>query len=200
MKREEIEKLLKESGVAEDKLKSIVDTVMSKNGDDIEAEKSKTTAKDGELVKANETIKTLQGDIKKFDGVDIESLKTKATDLQTKYDTDIAAEKKKATDLQKTFALKESLKTKGVTDPEYLIYKHGGLDKFAFGEDGNPIGIDDTLKTYKDSSPTLFADPKAKEDEEDTIFKTTGDEHGAPAGNDKPLAFNFTGVRPKAKE
>lgn len=75
MKREDIEKLLKENGIAEDKMKTVLDNILDENGKDIEAEKAKTTAKDGELVKANGTIKELQAAVKKFDGVDIDKLR-----------------------------------------------------------------------------------------------------------------------------
>ena len=75
MKTEYIEKLLKEAGIDEDKIKTVVDGVMAENGKDIEAEKAKTTAKDGELQKANETITELQTTIKKYDGKDPENSK-----------------------------------------------------------------------------------------------------------------------------
>ena len=41
-------------------------------------------------------------------------------------------------------------------DADYVIYKQGGLDKFSFDKDGNPIGVDDLLKPMKESSPHLF--------------------------------------------
>ena len=50
-----------------------------------------------------------------------------------------------------------------MTDPDYIIYKHGGVDKFAFA-DGKPVGIEDTLKPYRESSPSLFkVEQKQKE-------------------------------------
>ena len=145
MKTEYIEKLLKEAGIDEDKIKTVVDGVMAENGKDIEAEKAKTTAKDGELQKANETITELQTTIKKYDGKDPEKLQKDFEDLQKKYDDDIAAEKKKLADVTKTVALKEALTQSCVLDAEYLIFKHGGLEKFAFTDEGKPIGLDDTL-------------------------------------------------------
>ncbi|MFV0517243.1 MAG: phage scaffolding protein [Aminipila sp.] len=156
MKREQIETLLKEAGVGEDKLKTTLDAVMDENGKDIEAEKAKTTAKDGELVKANDTIKGLQDDIKKFDGVDVEKLKQSAQDWETKYNTDITAEQTKAKNLERTYSLKEALRSAGVLDPDYIIFKHGGTEKFAFNDEGKLIGLDETIKPYKESNPSLF--------------------------------------------
>lgn len=155
MKRETIEKLLKEAGLAEEKLKGVIDSIMGEHGKDIEAEKQKATAKDAELTKANETITQLQETVKKYDGKDPDKLQQDLKDLQDKYNTDIAAERKKAGDVAKGYALKAALQAAGVTDPDYLIYKHGGIEKFAFTED-KPIGVDDILKPYKESSPHLF--------------------------------------------
>ena len=59
MKRETIEALLKEAGVAEDKMKTTVDGIMAENGKDIEAEQAKTTAETAKLTTANNTIKDI---------------------------------------------------------------------------------------------------------------------------------------------
>lgn len=132
MRREQMETLLKEHGVAEDKIKDAVDKIMDENGKDIEAEKTKTTAKDGELTKANETLKGLQETVKKFDGVDVEKLKNDMKQLETKYDTDVKAERQKADGIKKEYSLKAALQEAGVVDPDYLVFKHGGIEKFVF--------------------------------------------------------------------
>lgn len=149
MKRE----TLKDLGLDE----AVIDKIMAENGKDVEAEKAKLTAKQGELAKANETLKTMQESIKKFDGVDVEKLKLQATEWEAKYNTDIATERSKADWLKNEYALKDALKDYGVKDPEYLIYKHGGVEKFAFS-DGKPVGLDDITKPYKEASPHLFAE------------------------------------------
>lgn len=66
--------------------------------------------------------------------------------------TEIANLKKAAEDTNKTYALKDSLTKQGVLDPDYLIYKAGGLDKFNFDKDGKPVGVEDTLKPYKEDT------------------------------------------------
>lgn len=156
MKREEIEKLLKDGGLSEDKIKATVDAIMDENGKDIESEKSKTTAKEAELTAANLTIENLQGKIKDFDGVDPKKLQEDAAALQVKYDTDMAAAKAESEKLKKEFGLRESLKDMGITDPDYLIFKHGGVEKFTFDDDGKPAGLEDVLKPYKETVPYIF--------------------------------------------
>ncbi|WP_051280664.1 phage scaffolding protein [Anaerovorax odorimutans] len=144
---------LKELGLEQE----VISKIMAENGKDIEAEKAKTTAKVGELNTANQTIKDLKESVSKFDGVDVVKLKKDVSDWETKYNTDIATERAKAENLQKEYGLKDALKASGVVDPEYLIFKHGGVEKFAFGADGKPIGLDDITKPYKESNPHLFA-------------------------------------------
>ncbi len=157
MKREIIEAQLKELGVAEEKIKNAVDKIMAENGKDVEAEKAKITAKENELTTANNTIKDLQETVKKFDGKDPDKLQQDLKDLQTKYDTDVATERKKAETLQKEYGLKDALKNIGVLDPDYLIYKVGGTEKFAFNDKGEVVGLEETIMPYKESSPSLFA-------------------------------------------
>lgn len=161
MKTELIKSLLTAAGVPEDKHKEIVDGIMAENGKDLAAEKAKTDAKVAELATANQTIKDLQDTVKQFDGKDPVKLQADLTALQKKYDTDIAAEQKKAADITRNFTLKEQLSAAGVTDPEYLIYKHGGLEKFAWADD-KPVGLEDILKPYRESTPHIFKTEEKK--------------------------------------
>lgn len=187
MNREVIEKLLKDNGVAEDKIKAAVDSIMDTNGKDIEAEKAKTTAKDGELATANKTIKELQDTVKKFDGKDPDQLQKDLDALNIKYKNDIEAEKKKTSDTLKAFALKEQLVKSGVLDPDYMIYKAGGIEKFTFDSEDKPIGVDDVLKPYKDDKAMAH------------LFKASTPPYdpksGVGSGTDNPFAketFNMT--------
>lgn len=85
-----------------------------------------------ELETANDTITEL----KKSNGDN--------ADLQKKigeYETEIKDLKYSAEKTAKTYALKESLAKQGVLDPDYLIYKAGGLDKFNFDKEGKPVGV-----------------------------------------------------------
>lgn len=109
--------------------------------------KSEYNAKADELKAANMTIENLKASNK-----DNEKLQTEVEGYKNQIKTLQAAE----ANTKKTYALKDLLKEKGCLDPDYLIYKHGGLDKFTFDTDGKPIGIDDVIKPYKESSPMLF--------------------------------------------
>lgn len=172
--------------------KEVVDKIMAENGKDIETEKAKTTAKETELTKANETIAGLQADIKRFDGVDVEKLKQAATEWETKYNNDIKTERDKTEKLAKEYTLKEALKGMGVSDPDYLIYKHGGLEKFAFDGDGKAVGLSETIAPYKESSPNLFAEDVAK--------ANTGGIHGGTGDGATGVEAAFFAMNPGLKQ
>jgi len=110
--------------------------------------KAKYDQLEGEKNNLDVQIKTLNGTIAtlKKDNGDNEELQ-KTID---KLNEDIKNMQQKNCDTMKMFALKEQLDKKGVQDPDYLIYRHGGLEEFNFDKGGNPIGIDDVLKPYKE--------------------------------------------------
>ncbi len=124
-----------------------------------------------ELDRANITI----NDLKKSEGNN-DALQKKIGD----YETEINNLKKSAEDTAKNYALKEKLAKSGVLDPDYLIYKHGGIEKFNFDKDNNPVGVEDVLKLYKEDKALSH------------LFKTEG---YTPAGGDSLPAVN-----PFAKE
>ncbi|CAM2950337.1 phage scaffolding protein [Hathewaya histolytica] len=119
----------------------------------------------------SEAKKQLETDIKERD-TQLETLKKSTGDnaeLQKQIET-LQAEIQKR---DKTYALKENLKELGVTDVEYLIYKHGGIDNFNFDKEGKLIGLEDTINPYKESMPHIF-----KQEEKQTTqpgFKIGGD-------------------------
>lgn len=72
------------------------------------------------------------------------------------YETQVQKLQKDAADTAKTYALRTKLSEAGALDPDYLIYKQGGVDKFTFDKSGAPVGVDDIIKPLKESSPHLF--------------------------------------------
>lgn len=100
-----------------------------------------------ELATANNTIKTLKEDNEGNEALQ-QTIKT--------HETTIANLQTENANLKKTYALKEALSKEGCTDPDYLIYKHGGLEKFKFAEDGKPEEVKTMVDTYKESMPHIF--------------------------------------------
>lgn len=130
---------------------------------------------------ANEKLKTANATIEtlKKDNGDNETLQgtIKAHEVTIKKLQDDAA------NTTKTYALKEQLSKAGVLDPDYLIYKQGGLDKFNYDKEGKPIGIEDILKPLKEDKAMAY------------LFKAADGTTYTPAGGG-----NYTGKNPFAKE
>lgn len=93
------------------------------------------------------TLNTTISDLKK-NNADNETLQTTIANLQGELKKQQTANEK----ITKTYALKEQLAKQGVTDPDYLIYKAGGLDKFTFDKEGKPVGVEEAVKPYKDDA------------------------------------------------
>lgn len=130
--------------------KEQMDTIMELNGKDIENTKASAKGKDDEIAALNEQIKTANDTIAelKKNNVDNEALQKKVGE----YEGEVKRLKAEAEATTKTYALKEQLSKAGVVDADYLIYKHGGIDKFTFDKEGKPVGIEETLKPYKEDT------------------------------------------------
>ncbi len=130
--------------------KDVIDKIMAENGKDIEAEKAKITAETEKLAKANETIKSLQETVEKFDGVDVEKLKQDLADAETKYNTELSAAKI-------NYALEARLAKEGAVNSKAV---KALLDISKISLDGdNLIGIDEQLKALKENEKWAFAQP-----------------------------------------
>ena len=119
------------------------------------------------------------------------------------YNDKVTELKTAAENIKKEYALKEKLTAAGVLDADYIIYKHGGLDKFTFDKEGAPVGVDDVIKPLKESSPHLFKaaeqppaggkksgyTPKAGQTDEGSLAKSVAESlNKAGAATDNPYA------------
>lgn len=140
--------------------KEVIDKIMTENGTDIEKHKQEAEKAKSDLKEVQEQLTTTTAtidELKKSVG-DNEVLKGKIQE----YETQINDLKTNSENTKKEFSLREKLKDAGIKDVDYLIFKHGGLEKFAFDKDGNPIGIEETINPYKESIPYLFETGKTK--------------------------------------
>jgi hypothetical protein len=137
---------LKAQGFTDEQIKYI----MAENGKDIEAEKAKIKVETEKLTKANETIKSLQETVKKFDGVDVEQLKKDLADAETKYTAELSATKL-------NYALEARLAKEGAVNSKAV---KALLDISKISLDGdNLIGIDEQLKVLKEKEKWAFTQP-----------------------------------------
>lgn len=143
----------------------------------LEEEKKNLETQIGTL---NTTINTL-----KKDNQDNEELQNTITALQT----DLKNQQQENAKLAKTYALKEKLSQSGVLDPDYLIYKHGGIEKFTFDKENHPVGVEEAVKPYKEDAAMahLFKQEPKKPPYEPN--------NGGAGGNSNPFAketYNLT--------
>lgn len=140
--------ILKES-LGEDVVSDDLITKINKEFPKHAVPKSVFNEKNKALELANTTIEEL-----KASGSDGEKLKAQIEEYKAK----VEKLDKQAKEKEKTYILKEELIKKGIKDPEYLIYKQGGIDKFEFSDDNKIKDIDKFLDTCKETYPYLFGD------------------------------------------
>ena len=118
MKRSFLEGLFKDLETEDSVKKSIIDSIMTENGNDINAEKTKTVAVENDLKIKNALIDDLNEKIKKNGEIDVEEIKRIAKE------EGFAEGSKEVEEFKKTNALKNSIK--GAKDFD-LVYSK--LDK-----------------------------------------------------------------------
>ena len=172
------------NGKAENKDKQIK---IGNIGDGGYVSSDKFKAKEAELTSANTTIKNLQGEIKKWDGVDVDKLKTAAADWETKYNQDTA---KIRTDSAVEIALMKA-KAKNPKAARAL------LDESKIKLDGDKVlGLDDQLEALKKSDAYLF-DAEAPAEADSAAGGFTPPAGGAPKGSE--FNFGFTTLKDMPK-
>lgn len=135
-------KILEEASANEDgkaDIKAVYDAIQ-KEFPNHAVSKEDFDAKAEELKTANKTI----ADLKK-ENKGSKELQKKIED----YEKEIENLQNSSREERQTYALKEQLSKAGVIDPDYLIYKAGGVGKFVFDKENNPIGVEDVIKPYR---------------------------------------------------
>ena len=149
MKRSFLEGLFKDLEVEENIRKNIIDDIMTENGNDVNAEKSKTETVRNELKVKEEVIENLNTKIKETG--DIEQIKKEQFDLGK------AEGSKEVEEFKKSNALRSSIK--GAKDFD-LVYSKLDKDKIKYekNEKGEYTvsGIDEQIKDVKEKYSFLF--------------------------------------------
>ena len=172
------------NGKAENKDKQIK---IGNIGDGGYVSSDKFKAKEAELTSANTTIKNLQGEIKKWDGVDVDKLKTAAADWETKYNQDTAK-------IRTASAVEIALMKAKAKNPKAA---RALLDESKIKLDGDKVlGLDDQLEALKKSDAYLF-DAEAPAATDPTAGGFTPPAGGAPKGSE--FNFGFTTLKDMPK-
>lgn len=113
-------------------------------------DKNKYETSVAEKENLEEQIKTLNKTIKslKDSNSDNEELQKTITALQEDLKEQQAANENTI----RTYGLREQLAKAGVLDPDYLIYKAGGIGKFTFNKENQPVGVEEMVRPYKEDA------------------------------------------------
>lgn len=174
MKRVFLENLFKDLEVDESVKKSIIDSIMTENGNDVNAEKTKTEGLRNDLKVKEGVIEELNAKIKEAGSVDIEAIKKQAKE------EGFAEGSKELEEFKKTNALKASIK--GAKDFD-LVYSKLDKEKIKYEKNDKGeytvSGIDDQIKDVKEKYSFLF-----EEGESETPEINLGGDHSTSVDSD----------------
>lgn len=155
-----LKKLLEAAAIKEGKLDvealiTSINTEFPKNA--VPKETYNDTSK--QLKTANDTIKGL-----KEGNVNNEALQKTIKE----HEDTIATLKTEAVRKEKEINVRTAFEKAGAMDPDYLIFKNGGVDKFELDKDGNIKDLDNLIKASKENNPTFFKAVEGDDKNKDT--------------------------------
>lgn len=143
-------KFLEDLGLGKD----VIDQIMSEHGAGITAAKAEVQNIEAErddlkskYEAAEQTINSLKEAESKNETLQQAIQAHEATIAQLQSDSDT---------MKKEFTLKQQLTALGAKDPDYIIFKQGGIDKFNYDQSGKIIGLEETIKPLRESAGYLF--------------------------------------------
>lgn len=156
MKREEIQALLKEAGIADEKIiGNFVDKTMELHGKDIEAHKASNIALEAQSKTVQEQLAQANKQIEQFKGMKVEDVQKAADDYKAKYETAQVESAKQIAALKFDHALEgelvNSFKAKDIT----AVRAHLDTSKIQFNE-GKFVGLKEQLEPLTKSHDYLF--------------------------------------------
>lgn len=176
MKREFLEGL--DLGDGAKLSKEAVEAIMAEHGKTKGALENTITA----LTTERDTLKTQLGEaneaIKGFEKLDIDGIKAKTEEWETKYNTDTQALKNQLAAKEYEYSVNGAVSgLKFTSESARKAFVADLTAKELPVQDGKLLGLDDFVKSYKDSDPNAFAsdDPAPH-----VVSKTSGGNTGDP--------------------
>lgn len=187
MKRSFLEGLFKDLEAEESIKKSIIDSIMTENGNDVNTEKTKTESLKNDLRVKEGVIEELNAKIKEVDSVDVEEIKKQARE------EGFVEGSKEVDEFKKTNALKSSIK--GAKDFD-LVFSKLDQEKIKYEKDDKGeytvSGIDEQIKDVKEKYSFLFEEEN--DGSEDVEINLGGEHKGGSLTQD--FNFGFTPIHP----
>lgn len=182
MKREFLTELLPDADSA------VIDKIMAEQAKDAEAQEntiaSLTTERDG----LKDQLAAANNEIKSYKDMDIDGIKAKASEWETKYNTDTEALKNQLAEAQYGFAVKDSVSGMNFTSASAKKAFIADLTAKKLPlQEGKLLGLEDFVKSYKESDPGAFA---SEEDGKMPVF-SRGTSGGSSTNADASLRAAF---------
>lgn len=186
MKRSFLEGLFKDLEAEDNVKKSIMDSIMTEYGNDLNTEKTKTEGLKNDLKVKEGVIEELNSKIKEVSSVDIEEIKKQAKE------EGFAEGSKEFDEFKKTNALRSSIK--GAKDFD-LVFSKLDQEKIKYEKDDKGeyrvSGIDEQLKDVKEKYSFLFEEETETGNSE---INLGGEHKGGSSMSD--FNFGFTPIHP----
>ena len=187
MKRSFLEGLFKDLEAEDSVKKSIIDSIMMENGNDLNTEKTKTEGLKNDLKVKEGVIEELNAKIKEAGSVDIEEIKKQAKE------EGFTEGSKEVEEFKKTNALRNSIK--GAKDFD-LVYSKLDKDKIEYEKNDKGEyevkGIDEQIKDVKEKYSFLFEEEN--DGSENAEINLGGEHKGGSSTQD--FNFGFTPIHP----
>lgn len=186
MKRSFLEGLFKDLEAEDNVKKSIMDSIMTEYGNDLNTEKTKTEGLKNDLKVKEGVIEELNSKIKEVSSVDIEEIKKQAKE------EGFAEGSKEFDEFKKTNALRSSIK--GAKDFD-LVFSKLDQEKIKYEKDDKGeyrvSGVDEQLKDVKEKYSFLFEEETETGNSE---INLGGEHKGGSSMSD--FNFGFTPIHP----
>lgn len=174
MKREFITNLLPDID------KTVLDAIMAEHGKDVETQKntiaSLTTERDGLKTQLDEA----KTEIQSYKDMDIDGIKSKAAEWEEKYNTETQKLTDQLAAKEYEYSVNGALSgLKFTSESARKAFAADLMGKKLPVQDGKLLGLDDFVKTYKESDPNAFA-PDDGEPAPHVVSKTSGGNMGDP--------------------
>jgi hypothetical protein len=178
-----------------DWIKKILDKHKKEDGKvDIEAAMTEINTEFPKNVVPKDKFNDVSGQLKTANST-IEDLKKNNSsneDLQKKikeHEDTIANLQAEAVKKEKETLVKSALEKAGATDPDYVIFKNGGIDKYELQKDGTIKDLDSLIKLSKENNPTFFKAEDLNKKDDKTIIENKLPGGTPPAGDDISILF-----------
>lgn len=173
MKREFIKGLLPD--ISDDILKQIMD----QHSTDVGTLKSRIETLETERDGLKTQLNDANTEIQSYKDMDIDGIKRKAADWEAKYNTDTQVLRDKLSEQEYGYAVNGAVSGMQFTSAAAKKAFVADLkDKGLKLEDGKLLGLDDYVKTYKESDPHAFADDNGGNPPPHVVGRTNGGNTG----------------------